>query len=177
MNAFRLLIVSLCLAAAPAFAFNLGDAAKMVGGGGAADVSQVATTPQTSGLLEALTGQLGVSPQQAVGGTGALLGLAKNQLPGGDYTQLLSAVPGLDKLAGSNALAGLGGLSGSQGGSGALLGNVSSLGDVNQAFGALGMDSGMTGKFAQVLLDYFGKQGLSSNVLGSLGNLWGVGGV
>ncbi|MCY1288275.1 hypothetical protein D9M68_461790 [compost metagenome] len=179
----RLLVAALAFASASAFAFSLDDAAKAVSGASqGGGVAQVATTPQTSGLLDALTGQLGVTPQQAVGGTGALLGLAKNQLPSADYSQLLSAVPGLDKLSGSNALAGLGGvggmLGGSQGagGAGALLGNVSSLGDVNQAFGALGMDSGMTGQFAQVLLDYFGKQGLDSNVLGSLGNLWGVGG-
>ncbi|MCY1400393.1 hypothetical protein D9M71_154800 [compost metagenome] len=165
------------LAASSAFAYSLGDAAKAVSGatGGA---SQVATTPQTSDLLGALTGQLGVSQEQAVGGTGALLGLAKNQLGGGDYSQLLGAVPGLDKLAGGNALGGLGGSLGNLGGSAAqgVLGNVQSLGDVNKAFGALGMDEGMVGKFAGVLLDYFGKQGVGSDVMGSLGSLWGVGG-
>ena len=49
------------------------------------------------------------------------------------------------------------------------------MGDVNQAFGALGMDQGMTGKFSSVLLDYLGKQGLNSNLLGTLGSLWGSG--
>ncbi len=38
----------------------------------------------------------------------------------------------------------------------------------------MGMDSGMTEKFAQVLVDYFGKQGANSELLGSLSNLWGV---
>ncbi|KAF1051714.1 MAG: hypothetical protein GAK43_02281 [Stenotrophomonas maltophilia] len=47
--------------------------------------------------------------------------------------------------------------------------------DVNKTFSTLGMDQGMTGKFASVLLDYFGKQGVSGDVLGSLGSLWGVG--
>ncbi|KSW24531.1 hypothetical protein AOX63_12460 [Pseudomonas sp. ADP] len=167
------------LAASSAFAFNLGDAAKAVSGvaeGG--NPGQVASTPQTSGLLGALTGQLGVSDEQAIGGTGALLGLAKNKLSGTDYTQLVKAVPGLDKLSGANALGGLGGSLGNLGGAGAkgLLGNVDSMGDVNSAFSTLGMDQGMTGKFASVLLDYFGKQGVSSNLLGSLGSLWGVGG-
>ncbi|MOA31813.1 hypothetical protein D3C78_1529910 [compost metagenome] len=83
-------------------------------------------------------------------------------------------MPGLDKLAGGNALGGLGGSLGSLGGS--ALGNVSSMADVNKAFGALGMDQGMTGKFAGVLLDYLGKQGAGSDLLGSLGSLWGVGG-
>ncbi|WP_237578287.1 DUF2780 domain-containing protein [Klebsiella pneumoniae] len=59
-------------------------------------------------------------------------------------------------------------------GLGSLLGNADSMGDVNKAFGTLGMDSGMTEKFAQVLVDYFGKQGANSELLGSLSNLWGV---
>ncbi|WP_166795072.1 DUF2780 domain-containing protein, partial [Pseudomonas aeruginosa] len=83
------LAAALLLSAASAFAFNLGDAAKAVAGASQGDSAQVATTPQTSGLLGALTGQLGVSQEQAVGGTGALLGLAKNQLAGNDYSQLV----------------------------------------------------------------------------------------
>lgn len=171
------LALAALMAASSAFAFNLGDAAKAVSGATGGDVSQVASTPQTSGLLGALTGQLGVSDEQALGGTGALLGLAKNKLSGGDYSQMVKAVPGLDKLSGSSALGGLGGQLGDLGGgaSSGLLGNVSSLGDVNKAFGALGMDQGMTGKFAGVLLDYFGKQGVNSQLLNSLGGLWGAG--
>jgi len=162
------------LSASSAFAFNLGDAANAVSGmAGGGNPAEVATTPQTSGLLGALTGQLGVNQEQAIGGTGALLGLAKNKLSGGDYSQLLQQVPGLDKLSGGSALGGLGDLGGA---SKSLLGNVGSMGDVGKAFGAMGMDQGMTGKFASVLLDYFGKQGVSSNLLGSLGSLWGVGG-
>ncbi|MBO3277847.1 DUF2780 domain-containing protein [Pseudomonas schmalbachii] len=167
---FALAIAAL-LAASSVFAYGLGDAAKAVSGATGGSVAQVATTPEASGLLSALTGQLGVTDQQALGGTGALLGLAKNKLSGTDYSQLLNAVPGLDKLAGGNALGGsLGNLGGSA------LGNVSSMADVNKAFGALGMDQGMTGKFAGVLLDYLGKQGAGGDLLGSLGSLWGVGG-
>ncbi|MFV3329419.1 DUF2780 domain-containing protein [Pseudomonas sp. NY15437] len=171
------LALAALLAASSAFAFNLGDAAKAVSGATGNDTSRVASTPQTSGLLDALTGQLGVSDEQALGGTGALLGLAKNKLSTADYSQLAKTVPGLDKLTGSNALGGLGGQLGNLGGGAAsgLLGNVSSMGDVNQAFGALGMDQGMTGKFSSVLLDYLGKQGLNSNLLGTLGSLWGSG--
>ncbi|WP_207887017.1 DUF2780 domain-containing protein [Pseudomonas sp. 30_B] len=168
------LALAALLAASSAFAFNLGDAAKAVSGATGGGTAQVATTPQASGLLGALTGQLGVNEEQAVGGTGALLGLAKNKLSGGDYSQLLKAVPGLDKLSGANALGGLGGQLGNSAAS-SMLGNVSSLGDVNKAFGALGMDQSMTGKFAGVLLDYFGKQGVNSQVLSSLSGLWGAG--
>ncbi|MFP3336101.1 DUF2780 domain-containing protein, partial [Pseudomonas sp. SIMBA_064] len=73
---------------------------------------------QTAGLLQALTSQLNVTPEQAIGGTGAMLGLAKNQLSGTDYSQLGKSVPGLDKLAGTNSLGSLGALSGMLGQSG-----------------------------------------------------------
>lgn len=171
------LALAALLAASSAFAFNLGDAAEAVSGATGSDTSRVASTPQTSGLLDALTGQLGVSDEQALGGTGALLGLAKNKLSTTDYSQLAKTVPGLDKLTGSNALGGLGGQLGDLGGgaSSGLLGNVSSMDDVSKAFGALGMDQDMTGKFSSVLLDYLGKQGLNSNLLGTLGSLWGTG--
>lgn len=181
MQPSRLLAAALVLAAAPAFAFNLGDAAKVVAGAASqnVDVSKVATTPQTTELLNVLTGQLGVTPVQAVGGTGALLGMAQNNLPAADYSQLLSAVPGLEKFSANKALTNLGALSGvlgSQQGStaGGTLGQLSTLGDVSKTFGALGMESSMTGQFAQVLLDYFGQQGLNSGVLNTLGSLWGV---
>ncbi|MGC3500705.1 DUF2780 domain-containing protein, partial [Pseudomonas aeruginosa] len=59
-------------------------------------------------------------------------------------------------------------------GLGSLLGNADSKGDVNKAIGTLGMVSGMTEKFAQVLVDYFRKQGANCELLGSLSNLWGV---
>ncbi|KAF1051715.1 MAG: hypothetical protein GAK43_02282 [Stenotrophomonas maltophilia] len=102
------------LAVSSAFAFNLGDAAKAASGMmGNNSASSAASTPQTGGLLGALTGDLGVNQQQAVGGTGALLGLAKNKLDSGDYSELVKEVPGLDKLSGSNVLGSLGGQLGS----------------------------------------------------------------
>ncbi|WP_397451011.1 DUF2780 domain-containing protein [Pseudomonas sp. NA-150] len=161
------------VAASPVFAFNLNDAAGAVsaatGGSGSA-----ATTPQASGLLGTLGSQLNVTPTQAVGGTGALMGLAKNQLSSGDYSSLTKSVPGLDQLSGAGALSGM--LGGSGSAATGALGNVKSMGDVNSAFSKLGMDSGMVGQFAPVIIDYLGKQGASGSVLKSLGGIWGVGG-
>lgn len=161
------------VAASPVFAWSLNDATDAVksatGGTGTA-----ATTPQASGLLGTLGSQLDVTPTQAVGGTGALMGLAKNKLSSGDYSSLTKSVPGLDQLSGAGALSGLMGGSGSAATS--AIGNVNSMGDVNNAFGKLGMDDSMVGKFAPVIIDYLGKQGASGSVLKSLGSIWGVGG-
>ncbi|MCP1485781.1 hypothetical protein PS896_02468 [Pseudomonas fluorescens] len=168
------------LAASPVFAgFSLDDvtkAASSMQGGNAATAA--APTSETAGLLQAVTG-LGVTPQQAVGGTSAMLGLAKNQLSSTDYSQLAKEVPGIDKLSGgSGNLAALSGLLGSSGKSAGLenaLGNVKDTNDLNNAFGALGMDSGMVGQFAPVLLKYLGDQGVGGSLLQSLGSIWGAG--
>lgn len=61
-------------------------------------------------LRNPLGSQLNITPEQAVGGAGAMLGLARNNLSSDDYGQLTKAVPGLDLLAGANALGGLSGL-------------------------------------------------------------------
>ncbi|WPN97868.1 DUF2780 domain-containing protein [Pseudomonas sp. MUP55] len=177
----------LTVASAPVFAagFSLGDAANAISGmqGGNNKAAAAAPTSQTAGLLTALTSQLNITPEQAVGGTGAMLGLAKNQLGGNDYSQLAKSVPGLDKLSGDNALGSLGALSGMLGQTGGsktsgldgLLGNVKDTNDLNTAFSALGMDDSMVGKFAPVILQYLGGQGASDSVLGKLAQAWGTG--
>jgi len=85
------------LAATPVFAagFSLGDAANAIAGmqGGNNKAAAAAPSSETAGLLSALTSQLNITPEQAVGGTGAMLGLAKNKLSGNDYSQLGNSVP------------------------------------------------------------------------------------
>ncbi|WP_285372985.1 DUF2780 domain-containing protein [Pseudomonas sp. lyk4-TYG-107] len=168
------------LAASPVFAgFSLNDVAGAVSGMQGGDkAAAAAPTSETAGLLSALSA-LNVTPQQAVGGTSAMLGLAKNQLSSTDYSQLAKEVPGIDKLSGgSGNLAALSGLLGSSGKSAGLenaLGNVKDTNDLNNAFGALGMDSGMVGQFAPVLLKYLGDQGVGGPLLQSLGSIWGAG--
>lgn len=175
----------MALAATPALAFNLNDAANAVSN--ATNGNQKATAaPEAAGLLNTLGTQLNVTPEQAVGGTGALLGLAKNKLTRTDYSQLTKSVPGLDQLSGLSALDSLGGsglgslLGGSkQSGNSSMLnqalGNVQDMGDVNTAFKALGMDSSMVSQFVPVILQYLGQQGASGSALQSLSGLWGAG--
>ncbi len=132
---------------------------------------------QASQLIEQLTGQLGVSKTQAIGGSAALLAAAKSQLGSGQFNQLSNQAPGVDGLLSSaQALSGgqsmLSRLSGMGGhGQG---GNTSSL--TSSAFSMLGMDAGMVSQFAPVMLNYLGQEGVSSNLLGSLGSIWGAAG-
>ena len=171
----------MCLAASPVFAqFSLFDAANALSGtqdDDAAASAPTATTAQTAGLLSALS-QLNVTPEQAIGGAGAMLGLAKNQLSSTDYSELSKSVPGIDLLSGGGQLGLLSGLLGSSGqaaGLGNVLGNLNNTNDLNSAFSALGMDTGMIGLFAPVLLQFFGQQGVGGSLLTNLGGIWGAG--
>ncbi|NBA96380.1 DUF2780 domain-containing protein [Pseudomonas sp. R5(2019)] len=176
----------MALAASSAFAFNLSDAANTVSAmqGNNQDGAAVSAAPASANLLNTLGSELQITPQQAVGGTGALLGLARNQLSGDDYSQLSKAVPGLDLLSGDNALGGLIGLgallgkgSGEQSPLSQALGGVENKDDLNKAFDALGMQIGMIGQFAPLILQYLGQQGVGASLLQNLGNIWGVGGL
>jgi hypothetical protein len=171
----------MCLAASPVFAqFSLFDAANALSGTQDDDATAsapTATTAQTAGLLSALS-QLNVTPEQAIGGAGAMLGLAKNQLSSTDYSELSKSVPGIDLLSGGGQLGLLSGLLGSSGKAAGLdnvLGNLNNTNDLNSAFSALGMDTGMIGLFAPVLLQFFGQQGVGGSLLTNLGGIWGAG--
>jgi hypothetical protein len=169
----------LALSASPAFAqFSLSDAANAISGMKGGDAAATAApAPQTADLLSTLS-ELNITPQQAIGGAGAMLGLAKNQLSSTDYSELAKSVPGIDMLSGGGELGALAGLLGSSGKAAGLnnaLGNVKNTNDLNNAFSALGMDSGMIGLFTPVLLQYLGQQGVGGSLLSSLGGIWGAG--
>jgi hypothetical protein len=169
----------LTLVASPVFAqFSLGDAANAIAGmKGDNTAAEAAPTSETADLLGALS-QLNVTPEQAIGGAGAMLGLAKNQLSSTDYSELAKSVPGIDQLSGLGELSALAGLLGSNSKAAGLdnaLGNIKDTTDLNNAFSALGMDTGMIGAFAPVILQYFGQQGVGGSLLQSLGGIWGAG--
>lgn len=176
----------LALAASPAFAqFSLSDAANVVSaiqGNPGEEEGVVAAAPKAAGLLNTLGSELKITPEQAIGGAGAMLGLAKNRLSEPQFSELSNSVPGLDQIAGNSAIGGLNGLGGLLGGGSdknalldGLLGNVKDTNDLNNAFSALGMDSGMIGQFAPIILQYLGQQGVAGSLLQNLGGIWGAG--
>ncbi|MFA5679281.1 MAG: DUF2780 domain-containing protein [Pseudomonas sp.] len=156
-----------------AHAFSLGDAAKLT----SAVVAPDSAAGQTAELMNRLT-DLNVSSEQAVGGTSALLNLAKNQLPSTDYSQLLSSVPALANLSGNGSDSTAGAIGGLLGKSNPLAkqpaqaAGIQSMTDVAAQFSNLGMDSGMVSQFAPVLLQFIGNQGVGQPLLGTLTSLW-----
>ena len=111
-------------------------------------------------LVQQLVSSTGVSEQQAEGGAGLIMGLLKEQLSSGDFSQLADAVPEADGLIDSapSGGGGMGGLLGSVAGAlgGGELGNLAKLAG---GFSDLGLDSGMIGKFIPVVLSFIQDKG------------------
>jgi hypothetical protein len=116
-------------------------------------------------LLQTLTSQLGISEEQAKGGSGLLFKMAKEKLGAGDFGGIASAVPGVEDLISaapqSGGLAGglggaLGGLASSLGGGAGQLGNLMSLAG---GFKELNLDSGMIAKFIPIVMSFVQSKG------------------
>ncbi len=120
-------------------------------------------------LTDLLVQRVGVSPTQAMGGTGAILQVAKTRMTSQafdkvsqnlpDVPMLLSAVPALPSQSGLGALGGLGGGLGGLGGIAGKLAGASggSLGRVYTAvstFQQLGMNTDTMQRFIPVVFDY-----------------------
>ena len=153
-----LLVSSIYLLAPNANAFGLNDALN-TGAMALSPTTEVSGEAQQ--LIGQLTNDLGVTQTQAVGGTGALLQLAQNQLGQDAINNLSGEASGLSSLLGGG-----GGLA--EG----LLSNISSMDGVQSAFSALGMDAAMVQQFVPVILGFLGNQGAGSSLLGQLQGLW-----
>jgi Protein of unknown function VcgC/VcgE (DUF2780) len=144
-------LMALTIAAAfTVFATTGVDAAAQSAGSTAA-----AAAKASHALISALSKELGSSPDQAAGAAGSLFGLAKSKLSPADFSQVSSAVPGMDLLlkaaptAGGGATAGLAQL----GGVGASLSGAAS------AFTKLGLSPDLVAKAIPVLTQFVTKSG------------------
>jgi len=153
---FSLFTLFCILAASPSsFAFSFSD---LFGGGDDDEKAETATSIAANPLTDLLSGQLGVSPEQAAGGAGALLSMATSQLSGDQASELTKMIPGGDAL--TNAIPpGLGGM-------------LNTMDGLNQVFTALGMDAGMVSQFIPVVMQYLGDQGASAGLMETLGQVW-----
>lgn len=98
-------------------------------------------------LVKLLTNQLGVTENQATGGVGSSLSLAKEKLPSTDFNMLKTAIPGADTFMTSAK------------DQGAVTGPVRDRAGLESAYSRLGMGPDMVGKFTQVIGNFVGKAG------------------
>jgi len=115
----------------------------------------------TSGLVGHLTKQLGVSEEQATGGSGAIFGLAKSRLSPSDFSQVEGVVPEMGSLLGAAPKAeskgGVSGTASSMLGSGG--GSLGGLASLAGPFSQLGLSPDMIGKFVPSILEFVGGKG------------------
>ena len=117
---------------------------------GAAPAEMTAETSPSPELIGSMTKELGVTPKQAVGGTGAILGLAKAKLKADEFGQVSSAIPGSDALM--KAAPAAGPLAGS-------MGSVGGLASLASGFKSLGMSPDTAAKMVPVMTKFMEGKG------------------
>ena len=105
------------------------------------------TSTMKNPLLGALTGQLGLSEDQARGGIGSYLTLLQEKLGKGDFDQIAALVPGAAGYLDSAKKLG------------AVTGPLKNLQGLNGALGKLGMNADTVAKFTPLVTNYLGKLG------------------
>jgi hypothetical protein len=107
-----------------------------------------------SELVGRLTKELSITPEQAIGGSGALFGLAKTRLKPEEFTKVADAVPGIDGLlkAAPKPKQGSAGMLGAMGGM--LPGKAGGLASVAGSFKSLGLSPGMAVKFVPIMAKF-----------------------
>jgi len=140
----------------------------------AAPAAASGAAASSSGLVSTLSSKLGITPQQAEGGAGALFSYAKTRLAPNDFGKVSNAVPGMDGLlqaapasepaGGGDALGGLSSVASQAGGA---LGLAAAVGP---AFQKLGLPPETVGKFVPIVVDYVGSKG-GASVGGLLGGV------
>lgn len=118
-------------------------------------------------LISQLTSKIGISEEQAQGGLGGLLSLAKGQLDSDTFSKVEGAIPGagdliskFGNLGGGEKAGGLGGMLSS---ATSALGMTSNLGGIAGMIGSLsslGIDLDMMKKFAPIVTGFLNEKGL-----------------
>jgi hypothetical protein len=131
-------------------------------------------------LVDLLVKGLGVNEEQAAGGAGSVFSMVKDQLGGGDFSKLATAIPEIGSLINSapKSGGGGGGFMGMVGSLASVAGGDSALGKLGQMaqlaglFEKLGLNADMVSKFLPIILSFVqqkGGSGLMEMVQGALG--------
>ena len=121
-------------------------------------------------LIDKLTKGLSIKPEQAIGGAGALFGLAKTRLKPADFTKVADAVPGMDGLLNAAPKPKEGGMDALSAVGGMLPGKAGQLASVASSFKSLGLSPKMAVKFVPIMTQFVNIKGGSAvgNLLGGV---------
>lgn len=123
-----------CFVAIPAIGLSGCESLQKLGGG-------------KSDIAGVLGSKLGLSGDQAEGGLGSVLTLAKEKLAAGDFDRITKVIPGAGKYLEKAKSAG------------AVQGEVGNMSGLNDALGRLGMNAEQTSKFPPAVTEQVGKLG------------------
>jgi Protein of unknown function VcgC/VcgE (DUF2780) len=123
---------------------------------GAASADAAVAAKASPELIGALSKEMGATPEQAAGAAGTLFGVAKSRLKAEDFSQIATAVPGMDSLLKAAPSAGSGA---APGGLSQLGGGASGLASAASAFSKLGLSPDMVSKAVPVLTSFVTKSG------------------
>lgn len=127
-----------------------GDAAEAAGeapdaAAAAPDAAAGAADAATGSLTDMLGTQLGLSPEQASAGVGAILAYAEGALPASDFQKVSAAIPGAgDNIQAAKSLGGV-------------TGPITDVTGLNTALGKLGISPEIANQMVPVVTDYVGK--------------------
>jgi len=110
-------------------------------------------------LIKMITSQLGVTEEQAKGGAGLLLSLAKGKLGEQDFAKIAKTVPGADDLLSQIPSGGIGGMLGGLAKKVTGGGGLADLASLAGGFKKLGLESDMVGKFVPIVVSFVQSRG------------------
>jgi hypothetical protein len=142
-------LASLLLVTMPAAAAPTGDGGGVQSGAAKAATAAAQASPE---LVQALSKEIGATPEQAAGAAGSLFSVAKSRLSPADFSQVAKAVPGMDALLGAAPAAGASPLS-------QVAGAAGGLATVAASFSTLGLKPEMVTKAVPVLTSFVTKSG------------------
>ena len=138
-------------------AFSLSDATSMATSASSM-MNSGASMSKNASLTSTLMSGLGVTKQQATGGTGAILQYAKNSLNSQDFSKVASSIPNANALlAAAPAVS-------------KAASKAKGISSLASSFSSLGMSSGMVQKFVPLILGYLQTSG-KSGAMGLLKNI------
>ena len=108
-------------------------------------------------LINKLTSELNITPEQAMGGAGALFNYAKEGLSSEEFEKVSDAVPNMDGYL--DAIPDLGGGKSSTGLLGKATEALVGMPAVTKAFDKLGLSPDMVGMFTPILVNYVDDKG------------------
>ena len=119
-----------------------------------------AAVKESPELVEALSKEIGATPEQAAGAAGALFSVAKSRLNAADFSQVSKAVPGMDALLkAAPSSSGAGGIGAAASQVAGTTGSLSSLAGAASAFSKLGLKPDLVSKAVPVLTSFVTKSG------------------